>query len=229
MSEDYAKTAVAYYRTSSVNGLGEDKDSKSRQQEAVFKYAQDEGLTIVREFYDEAVCGADAVGDRPAFSDMVEYMLGNGARIILVETANRFARDLIVQLTGHKFLKDRGISLIPVDAPGHFMEDTPTAVMVRQILGAVAQFERAALVEKMRKGREKKRRETGKCEGRIGPEPEVVAMARSLRAEDSRLSLRDISKRLAEAGYYVRDKKGSTGRAYGPQSVRLMLEADDAA
>ena len=35
----------------------------------------------------------------------------------LVETASRFARDLIVQETGYKFLKERGISLIAVDDP----------------------------------------------------------------------------------------------------------------
>ncbi len=36
---------------------------------------------------------------------MLTYMLGNGARIVLVETASRFARDLVVQITGHTLLK----------------------------------------------------------------------------------------------------------------------------
>jgi hypothetical protein len=31
-------------------------------------------------------------------------------------------------------------------APDFFVEDTPTAVLVRQVLGAIAQFEKAALV-----------------------------------------------------------------------------------
>jgi DNA invertase Pin-like site-specific DNA recombinase len=85
--------------------------------------------------------GADPVTDRAAFNAMLEYMMGNGARIVLVETANRFARDLIVQETGYQMLKSKGISLVAVDSPESFVSDTPTAELIRQILGAVSQFE----------------------------------------------------------------------------------------
>ena len=115
----------------------------------------------------------DPINERPGFSDMLTYLHGNGARIILVESASRFARDLAVQITGHELLKRKGIELVPVDAPDHFINETPTAVMVRQILGAVSQFEKASLVEKLRKARERKRIETGRCEGRK-PVPEAV-------------------------------------------------------
>src|SRR5262249_40469843 len=62
---------------------------------------------------------------------------GNGVRTIIVESPDRFARDLTVQLTGHDFLKNLGISLIPATAPDFVTEDTPTAVLVRQVLGAI--------------------------------------------------------------------------------------------
>src|SRR5918993_871976 len=94
-------------------------------------------------------------------------------RVILLETASRFARDLAVQLAGHDLLKARGIELIPVDAPEHFQDETPTAIMVRQILGAVAQFEKASLVQKLRHALERMRAEAGRCEGRK-PVPEAV-------------------------------------------------------
>ena len=35
------------------------------------------------------------------------------------------------------------------NAPGFFTDETPTAVMVRQILGAVSQFQKAELVAKL--------------------------------------------------------------------------------
>ena len=215
-------TAVAYYRTSSVNGLGDDKDSETRQRDAVMGYARRAGLEVVREFYDQAVKGADAVTDRPAFSQMLEYMLGNGARVILVETANRFARDLIVQLTGHRLLKDLGITLIAVDAPDHFIDETPTSVMVRQILGAVSEFEKTMLVSRMRKGRERKRGMGKRCEGRMPPDPAAIAMARKLRGQGK--SFRHISAVLAEAGYTVVEKAGATGRPYHAGSVRRMVD-----
>jgi DNA invertase Pin-like site-specific DNA recombinase len=51
----------------------------------------------VAEFYDAAVSGADHVNTRPGFAAMLERIEGNGVRTIIVETANRFARDLTVQ------------------------------------------------------------------------------------------------------------------------------------
>ena len=66
----------------------------------------------------------------------------------LLKAADRFARDLMVQLAGHDMLKG-GVSLIAASAPTFFLEDTPTAVLVRQVLGAIAQFEKAGLVAKL--------------------------------------------------------------------------------
>jgi hypothetical protein len=43
-------------------------------------------------------------------------------------------------------LRERGYDLIAVDSPGSFLEDTPTAALIRQVLGAVSQFEKASLV-----------------------------------------------------------------------------------
>lgn len=220
-------TAVAYYRTSSASGLGDDKDSENRQREAVAAYAAKNGIEVVKEYYDAAVKGTDAVGDRPGFADMLSYMLGNGARTILIENASRFARDLVVQLTGHDFLKKNGIDLIPVDCPHHFSDDTPTAELVRQVLGAVSHFERRNLVEKMRKARDRKRRENGRCEGRKPAQPEAISMARDLKPRG--LSLRQISRRLAEAGFFVlvpdsvTGERVSSGRPYAPQSIKSML------
>jgi hypothetical protein len=39
--------------------------------------------------------------------------------------------------------------IIPASAPDFFIEDTPTAVLVRQVLGAIAQFEKASSVAKL--------------------------------------------------------------------------------
>ena len=217
-------TAVAYYRTSSATNVGEDKDSQKRQRDAVRAYAEARGLAIVGEYYDAAVSGADPVMTRPGFSAMLTYMLGNGARIVLVENASRFARDLAVQIAGHDLLKSKGISLIPVDAPDHFKDETPTATMVRSILGAVSQFEKEALVLKLRKARDRVRREKGRCEGNPnwikGANKTVplaaVDAARAARARG--LSLRGIAAELASAGQLNRN-----GKPFAAQSIAHML------
>ena len=111
------RKAVAYLRTSSRANVGADKDSDERQRAEIEACAKGAGYEIVETFYDAAVSGADPVGDRPGFAEMPERLLGNGARTILVESPDRFARDLMVQLAGHDMLKAKGVTLIAASAP----------------------------------------------------------------------------------------------------------------
>jgi DNA invertase Pin-like site-specific DNA recombinase len=212
--------AVGYMRTSSASNVGADKDSEQRQRTAIEAYAKHAGIAIVGWFYDPAVKGSDPVTSRPGFTAMLDRIAGNGVRTILVESPDRFARDLAVQLAGHDFLKGMGVALIPATAPDFFLEDTPTAVLVRQVLGAIAQFEKASLVAKLKAARDRKIAAGIKCGGRKSyaeRSPELVAAAKGLQAERPRLSLRQISARLAEQGFTNR------GRPYAAMSVSGML------
>ena len=85
-------------------------------------------MVIVDWFYDEAVRGADVITERPGFVAMLDRIAGNGVRTIIVESPDRFARDLAVQLAGHDHLRKLGVTLTPATAPDFFTEDTPTAV-----------------------------------------------------------------------------------------------------
>jgi DNA invertase Pin-like site-specific DNA recombinase len=218
------KKAVAYLRTSSRTNVGPDKDSDKRQLASIEGYAKAAGFAIVETYYDAAVSGADPVSDRPGFAEMLERLMSNGARTILVESPDRFARDLAVQLAGHDMLKARGITLIPASSPSFFVEDTPTAVLVRQVLGAVAQFDKATTVAKLAAAR-KRRREAGvKCEGRKSHaerRPAMVALAKRLarrKPKGGKLSLRAIAAELAAQGHF-----NERGRAFNPKSVAAML------
>jgi DNA invertase Pin-like site-specific DNA recombinase len=225
------KPAIGYTRTSSAGNVGDDKDSVPRQRKAIQAYANKAGYTIVAWFDDPAVAGEDMIDMRPGFAAALEKIAGNGVRTIIVETANRFARDLIVQETGFRRLQADGITLIAADKPDSFVDDTPTAVLVRQILGAVSQFDKAMTVAKLRGARERKRRKTGgKVEGRKSlaeTAPEAVTMARQLSEQRPRLSLRQISAALAEAGHVSIKGNGSKrpgGNPYSASAVASMLE-----
>lgn len=215
--------AVAYMRTSSAANVGEGKDSEPRQRAAIEAYAAEAGFHIDADdfYYDAKVKGADMITDRPGFAAMLDRIAGNGVRTIIVESPDRFARDLTVQLTGHDYLRKLGVTLIPASAPDYFTEDTPTAVLVRQVLGAIAQFEKASLVAKLRAARDRKREKTGKKVGGrksyLEQRPEVVARAVALRALPS---LRAISAAMADEGYLT-----PTGKAYGAMAVRSMLRS----
>src|SRR5215216_6603555 len=217
--------AVAYLRTSSAANVGADKDSEKRQRAAIETFARAAGYELVDSYYDEAVSGADQVTSRPGFTAMMERIAGNGVRTIIVETANRFARDLIVQETGYALLKEQGIELIAADKPDAFLDDTPTAILIRQVLGAVSQFEKAMVVTKLKGARDRKRRETGrKVEGRKNyaeRDAELVRLAKRLHRypiKGRRRSLRDISKALAGAGFLA-----SSGKPYGAAAIARMV------
>jgi DNA invertase Pin-like site-specific DNA recombinase len=224
------KPAIGYTRTSSAANVGDDKDSVVRQRKAIQAYANKAGYRIIAWFDDPAVAGADAIDVRPGFAAALEQIAGNGVRTIIVETANRFARDLIVQETGFRRLQADGITLIAADKPDSFVDDTPTAVLVRQILGAVAQFDKAMTVAKLRGARERKRRTGAKVEGRKSlaeRHPKAVAKARELAAQRPRLSLREISAAMAEAGIVTlpakQGKKRPGGLPYSPSAVASMI------
>jgi DNA invertase Pin-like site-specific DNA recombinase len=99
--------------------------------------------------------------------------------------------------------------------------------LIRQVLGAVSQFEKAMVVSKLKGARDRKRRDTGlKVEGRKSyaeKNPAMVALARKLHrypVNGRRRSLREVAAELAAAGYVVRE-----GKPYEAAAVKRMIEA----
>jgi DNA invertase Pin-like site-specific DNA recombinase len=211
-----------------MTNVGDDKDTHPRQLAAVKKYARTENIEIVKEFYDEGVSGTVRLMDRQKFADLVKYASDNSIDTILVESADRFSRDAMIGLMGHDELKKIGITLIPVDAPAHYLEDTPTNKLIRLLLVGLSQFVKESLVEKMSAARGRKREKNGRCEGRIPAPQEAVELAKKLR--DEGLSYREIGERLSDVGFRViqKNKKTKTAevtdRIYKPASVKNMIE-----
>lgn len=219
------QNAVAYFRTSSLSNVGDDKDTLKRQKDAVETYAKKNKIQIVNEFYDKGISGTVSIHEREQFTELLAYLKSNGAKIILVENASRFARDLTVQLVGNKMLKELGYELICVDAPNFFTEETPTAIMIQQILGSVAQFEKANLVAKLKGARIRIRREKGRCEGRKGlkeTNPLLLKKTRLLRRKNKvtgkQLGFTRISKILFEEGF-----KNSKGMPFNKEVLRQLV------
>ncbi len=217
--------AVAYMRTSSAANVGDGKDSEARQRKAIEGYAKVAGMVIVDWFYDAAVSGADPIEARPGFTALLARIAGNGARTIIVETANRFARDLMVQEVGFAMLRDLGITLIAADSPTSFLDDGPTSKLIRQILGAVSEFDKAMTVAKLKGARDRVRRQRGKCEGRKSYAEreggqELITLAQQLHhnANGRPQSLRNVSAALAERGYVT-----PSGKHYSASAVASML------
>jgi DNA invertase Pin-like site-specific DNA recombinase len=216
--------AVAYLRTSSAANVGADKDSDQRQRAAIAAFARGRRYDLVDEFNDAAVSGADPIDSRPGFAALLDRIEGNGVRTVIVEDASRFARDLMIQELGILALIRRGVRVLT--AGGDDLTDTsdPSRVMMRQIAGSFAQYEKSRLVSKLRAARDRKRA-AGKCEGRkshVEVNPALVREAKRLRrrsAKGHQRSLREVSAELARLGYV-----NGASRPFSPSSVKSMLE-----
>jgi DNA invertase Pin-like site-specific DNA recombinase len=217
--------AVAYLRTSSSANIGPDKDSDKRQRAAIERFAKGARFTISDWFHDAAVSGADPIEARPGFAALLERIEDNGVRMLIVEDATRFARDLVTQELGLLLLIKRGVRVLT--AAGDDLTDTsdPSRVMMRQIAGAFAEYEKRRLVARLKRARELKRQRTGKKVGgrRSHAElrPEVVAEARKLARRSPKggqHSLREIAAELERRGHV-----NERGARYAPASINNML------
>ena len=200
-----------YTRTSSATNV--DGDSKDRQRLACLKYADAHNMRVVGEASDDAIPGTDHIVGRPGLSSLMTFCENNDdISTILVEKADRFSRDQIIQEKGYLIMKELGITIVCVDAPEFFtLDPTPTQNMIRQILGAVAQFDKDTLVQKMRGARERIKSTGKKCEGRKSVQerhPEVIELIPRMRGMKKRgESLATISRMLYAKG--ITTEKGN--------------------
>ena len=148
--------AFGYIR---VSGLGQvDGDGPLRQREAIEKYAAINDFEIVEWFSDDGVSGTKEIDDRPALAEMLVALEENGVKVAICERLDRLARSLMVQETIICDMQKHGYIMISTLEPDLCSED-PSRVLMRQIFGAVAQYDRAMLTAKLRAARERIRRE----------------------------------------------------------------------
>jgi site-specific DNA recombinase len=217
-TENQDVKAVAYVRVSSkgqVNGTGPD-----RQREIIDAYARQNGIAVAK-VYQETYTGTEA--ERPAFAEMLHDLLTNGCRTIIVESLDRFARDLSVQLQLTALLASRGLTLVNAstgqDVTAAMQQDPMVRAMV-QIQGVFAELDKRLTVAKLAKARQLKRRRCGACEGRkpFGTRPgEADTLARLRQLNDGRSF-------YAIAGQLNRERLPSrTGRPWAAVTVKRIL------
>jgi len=220
--------AVSYLR---VSGKGQLEGSGlDRQADTIAAWAKHNTVEIVRAYREEGVSGTKDETTRPAFADMVTDLLSNCCRTIVVESLDRFARDLGVQMQLLAYITSKGLTLISAstgeDITAAVAEDPMRRAMV-QMQGVFSELDKSLLVRKLRKGREAAKAETGVCEGRkpYGAKPgeaEIVARIVELRRKPikgARLSFAAIAQRLNDDGVPTR-----TGGQWRPSVVGQILE-----
>jgi DNA invertase Pin-like site-specific DNA recombinase len=219
--------AFSYLRVSSRGQV--DGDGFSRQRDKIQKWAKENGAIIEREFLEEGISGTNELADRPAMIELLGAIAANGVRTVIVERADRFARDLVAsELLLREFTR-LGVRVIEAEGGNDLSagdNTNPTAKLIRQILGAVAEFDKTSIVLKLKAARVRTRREKGRCEGRkpFGErdgEAATMDLIRSLRRKPkggSRMSFAAIAEKLNQDGIRSR-----TGKPWHPEVIRRLL------
>jgi DNA invertase Pin-like site-specific DNA recombinase len=212
--------AFGYLR---VSGKGQiDGDGFPRQREAIKRYAKDHGIRIVGWFEEKGVCGATDLEDRPALMAMLEALVSNGTKLVLIEKLDRLARNLMTQETIIGDLRKRGFDLVSVTEPD-LLQNDPTRVLMRQIFGAIGEYEKAMIVAKLRGARQRMRARTGRCEGRkpFGTQPgETDTLERLIALRTQGLGYNSIADTANAEGL-----KPRKGRQWYASTVRRILVA----
>jgi DNA invertase Pin-like site-specific DNA recombinase len=212
--------AFGYLRVSGKGQVG--GDGFTRQSKAIRDYAAAHDIRIVRIFREEGISGTVENMDRPAWRELMATLHANGVRIILIEKLDRLARDLMVQEAAIADLHKHGFTLISAAEPDLMAKD-PTRILMRQLMGAVAQYDKSQIVLKLRGARMRKRAREGRCEGRkpfgyYEGENAVLARLKALRAEG--LGFDRIAARMNAEGVLTR-----TGKPWHGVVVNRILAA----
>jgi DNA invertase Pin-like site-specific DNA recombinase len=213
---------VAYLRVSTdaqTEGLGLDV-----QKAAIIEWADAHGQQIAASFTDAGVSGSNGLETRTGLANAFSALRNGDAAGLVVYRLDRLARDLIIQeqllaeARQHSwavFSTSSGEAAYVEDDPGD-----PSRKMIRQVLGAVAEYERSMIALRLRSGRTRKAEAGGfaygsppygyeAVDGELVPvADEQATLGRIRRLHDDGKSFRFIARTLNGEG--VKPRRGRT-------------------
>ncbi|MDI9561173.1 MAG: recombinase family protein [Pseudomonadota bacterium] len=166
-----------------------DRQSTESQLDALREYAGKRAWAISKEYIDEGYTGSNT--KRPAFTAMMADARKRKFDVLLVYKLDRLSRSLKDLITTLDDLKSMGIDFISYD--NGLDTTTPTGRLIFNVVGAVAEFEKDIIRERVRAGLENAKRK-GKRLGRPPVSSHLVDEAKKLRSEG--MSFRQIGKQL---------------------------------
>lgn len=229
---------VGYVRVSTAtqaeDGLGLDV-----QKAAIRTWSKANGHRLTSTLSDEGISGTKELEDRPGLADALDMIRRGKVQGIVVPRLDRLARDLIVQETILAEIRRIGgevFSTSPAEA-SYLSDDPddPSRKLIRQVLGAVSEYERSMVSLRLRNGRRRKAQLGGYASGApafgfeardgdlIKSRSEQSTIERITELHESGASLRVICTVLESEGH--RTKRGAA--RWQPMTVKRVLDRLD--
>jgi DNA invertase Pin-like site-specific DNA recombinase len=179
--------AALYARVSTLNG-----QHPEMQLNELREYASRRGWQIAGEYVDEGVSGSKE--SRPELNRLMGDSRRRQFDIVLVWKVDRFGRSLKHLVNALADLDAYGVAFASLK--DNLDLSTPSGRLMFQIIGAMAEFERALIQERVRAGLQNARR-SGKT---LGRPRRIVDIGRISRMKAEGQSLRSIASKL-DIGY----------------------------
>lgn len=221
--------AIGYRRVSTAeqagSGLGLDA-----QQSAIIAGAAKLGLPLAATFTDAGLSGGLALAQRPALLAALDA-LGRGD-VLIVAKRDRLGRDVLNVCLIQKLVERKGARVVSAAGEGSD-DDGPTSILMRQIIDAFGQYERAlirartcaALAVKKARGERvggipfgSQLADDGRTLEPHADEQRALGLLRDLRAAG--YTFRAVADELNRQGFRSR-----TGGRWVPQSVHMLTRA----
>ena len=148
-----SKRAILYARVSTEE-QAKSGYSLAQQLEALREYATHERYEVIEEITDPGQSGASL--ERPGMDRVRDLVASGGVSVALALDRDRLARKVVLNLVLEEELARHGCEL---RALNDYAGDSPEAALMRGIQGQFAEYERAKIVERTRRGKERKARE----------------------------------------------------------------------
>jgi DNA invertase Pin-like site-specific DNA recombinase len=204
---------IAYTRVS-TDKQAEQGYGLDVQRKAIRAWAKAGGHKVTAWYSDEGLSGSNGLDTRPGLSAAFSALETGAADALVVGKLDRLARKLVSQETWIERVEQAGRKVISVAEPDHGEDEM--RVLIRQVLGAFAEYERAVIRKRLAGGRAEKAAQGGYAYGgppygwraeagelvRESAEQDVLAEMRELR--DGGLSFGAVATRLNERGLRAR-------------------------
>ncbi len=227
ISPSTATRVVAYVRVSTEEqALGPEA-----QRDAIRRWCETNRAELAATFEDLGVSGGLELDKRPGLLAALEALREHHATVLLVAKRDRLARDVMVAAMVSRLAEKAGAQVLSADGTGN--GDGPEALLMRNIVNAFAEYERALIRARTRAAMAVKRAK-GERTGEVPfgyrltaddvhlealpAEQSVIAAIRQLRSDG--LSIRAIVARLNAQGIAAR------GARWHATSVARLLERE---
>lgn len=140
---------AGYLRVSTEGQV--DAYGKDVQRSEILRYTALSGDTITEWFEEDATSGTTEGASRPKMSEIIAR--ADEFDGVIAFDVNRLGRRLVVQETLIGLLWAAGLRVVTSTSGELEADDDPTKILIRQVLGCVAEFQHREVVQKLRAAR----------------------------------------------------------------------------